>query len=357
MAKEHKHTDRHSTRRSVLAATGAGSLAAIAGCIGGETSGGNSGPLKTLSDINENTSVSPTPSGSGTAPALERSLGHATDDYNRVSTSYGNQGNAINENQLDVGVGTLMNFSITPSWLQQTASTVDNLTILDVSDETEQAWKDDDRLLIRPTETGQIENVDAPDEVPAPTFAYNFVSRADLEYDTVYTFLETLYEQKSELSEYAGLLATHEEDEFWVKNMYDGVPFHDAAADFYEEIGVWSDEFERAGGSTSGGATGDTDVRMRTSTSTTTAYTANQGMASAVNEATDDIFVEAQTSEGTEANLGALNQEDAEMVYIQNWSAQEVQNGAGAYSELDFDMAQIVHFYDLPWFFIADGGN
>ncbi|ELY64995.1 TAXI family TRAP transporter solute-binding subunit [Natrinema versiforme] len=358
MVEERTNISKDTTRRSLLAAAGVGSATALAGCIGGQSSGGGGNQnLETLSDINENTSVSPTPSGSGTAPALERALDHATDGYDRVSTSYSEQGNAINENQLDVGVGTLMNFSITPSWLQQTASTVDNLRVLDVSDETEQAWNDDDRLLIQPAETGQIENVDAPEEVPTPTFAYNFVSRADLEYDTVYTFLETLYEQKSELAEYAGLLATHEEDDFWVENMYDGVPFHDAAADFYEEIGVWSDEFERAGGSTSGGATGDTDVRMRTSTSTTTAYTANQGMASAVNNATSDIFVEAQTSEGTEANLGALDQEDAEMVYIQNWSAQEVQDGAGSYSELGFDMAQIVHFYDLPWFFIAAGGN
>ncbi len=357
MAKRDKSTDRRTTRRSILATAGVGSLAAIAGCIGGETSGGSDQNLETLSDINENTSVSPTPSGSGTAPALERALDHATDGYDRVSNDYGEQGNAINENQLDAGVGTLMNFSITPSWLQQTASTVDNLRVLDVTDETEQAWNDDDRLLIQPAETGQIDNVDAPDEVPAPTFAYNFVSRADLEYDTVYTFLETLYEQKDELADYAGLLATHEEDEFWVKNMYDGVPFHDAAADFYEEIGVWSDEFERAGGSSSGGATGDTDVRMRTSTSTTTAYSANQGMTSAVNEGTDDLFVEAQTSQGTEANLGALDQEDAEMVYIQNWSARQVQEGAGNYSELGFEMAQIVHFYDLPWFFIAEGGN
>lgn len=357
MANRHKFTDRSMTRRSVLAATGVGATTALAGCIGGETNSGSGQNLETLSDIGENTAVSPTPTGSGTAPALERALEHATDGYDRASTSYGEQGNAINENQLDVGVGTLMNFSIVPSWLQQTASTVDDLRVLDVTDETEQAWNDDDRLLIQPAETGQIDNVDAPDEVPAPTFAYNFVSRADLEYDTVYTFLETLYEQKQELAEYNGVLATYEDEEFWIENMYDGVPFHDAAADFYEEIGIWGDEFERAGGSASGGATGDTNVRMRTSTSTTTAYTANQGMASAVNDGTDDLFVEAQTSQGTEANLGALDQEDAEMVYIQNWSAQEVQDGAGNYSALDFEMAQIVHFYDLPWFFIADGGN
>ncbi|WP_246998228.1 TAXI family TRAP transporter solute-binding subunit [Halosolutus gelatinilyticus] len=201
--------------------------------------------LETLSDIGDGTTVSPTPSGSGTAPALERALGYATDGYERVSTGYGEQGNAMNENQLDVGVGTLMNFAITPSWLQEIASSVD-LRVLDVDDSTAQAWEDDERLLSQPTDVGQIENATTPGEVPAPTFSYNFICRGDLEYDTVYTFLEAMYEQRSSLSEYHGILGTFEDDAFWVQNVYENVPFHPAAADFYEEIGVWSDDFDRA---------------------------------------------------------------------------------------------------------------
>ena len=353
MADEPSVLSRAQTRRSFLAAAGVGSATALAGCFGSDDQN-----LETLSDITESTTVSPTPSGSGTAPALERALDHATDGYERVSTGYGEQGNAMNENQLDVGVGTLMNFSIVPSWLQETASTVDNLRVLDVTDETEQAWEDDDRLLIQQADTGQIDNTETPGEIPAPTFAYNFVARADLDYDTVYTFLEALYEQRGELSDYHGILGTFEDEEFWVKNMYEGVPFHPAAADFYEEIGVWSDEFERADGdSSSDGSVGEETVRMRTSTESTTAYGANQGLASAVNEQTDDIFVEAQTSQGTEANIGALDSEEAEMVYVQNWSAQEVREGNDPFGDLSFDMAQVIHFYDLPWFFIADSGE
>jgi len=30
-----------------------------------------------------------------------------------------------------------------------------------------------------------------------------------------------------------------------VTDVYEGIPFHPAAADFYQEIGVWKDEFER----------------------------------------------------------------------------------------------------------------
>ncbi|ELY89439.1 TAXI family TRAP transporter solute-binding subunit [Natrialba taiwanensis] len=358
MVEERNYISRGTTRRTFLAAAGVGAATAAAGCLGGEGGSGGDRDLEMLSDIGSGTAVSPTPSGSGTAPALEQALEHATDEYDRVSNTYSEQGNAMNENQLDVGVGTLMNFSVVPSWLQETASTVDNLRVLDISDETEQAWEDDERLLIQSADTSQIDNTDTPGEIPAPTFAYNFVCRSDLEYDTVYSFLETMYEQREQLAEYHGLLGTFEDDDFWVKNMYEDVPFHPAAADFYEEIDVWSDDYERADGSSGGsGGSGETTVRMRTSTPKTTAYSANQGLASAVNDGTDDLFVEAQTSQGTEANLGALDSEDAEMVYIQNWSAREVQEEVGNYSELGFEMTQVVHYYDLPWFFVADSGN
>ena len=89
------------------------------------------------------------------------------------------------------------------------------------------------RLLPRPRRCGGVE------------FSYNFVCRDDLEYDTVYAFLETLYEGREGLAEYHALLDPLADEEFWVENAYEDVPFHPAAADFYEEIGVWREEFER----------------------------------------------------------------------------------------------------------------
>lgn len=90
---------------------------------------------------------------------------------------------------------------------------------------------------------------------------------------------------------------------------------------------------------------------MRTSTEGTTAYAANQGIAAVINEHSDELFPEAQTSPGTEANVGALMREEAEMVYLQDWAAYEVTEGIDEYGDLEFQMAQVFHFYDLPWFF------
>ncbi|CAI49402.1 TRAP-type transport system periplasmic substrate-binding protein [Natronomonas pharaonis DSM 2160] len=206
--------------------------------------------IESLSDIESDHSVSPTPEGSGTAPALEHALDIATDGYERQSITYGEQGSAMQEGRLDVGAGTYLNFDIEPGWLQEMMSTVD-LTILDVEDGTVDAWEDDDRLLIESfpgsdLEAGEATPAAVPETVYCPTFAYNFVSRADLDYDLVYEFLTVMHEHRMELEEYSAVLASLEDEAFWVENAYDDIPFHPAAADFYEEIGVWSDEFERA---------------------------------------------------------------------------------------------------------------
>lgn len=204
--------------------------------------------MESIADISGSTTVSPTPRGSGTAAALEQALDYAVDNYERISIEYGAQASAMNEDRLNVGVGTYMNFEIVPGWLQEMMGTVD-LRLLNVPNEVIQSWEDDDRLMAGSFPGGDLENTTfAPEEVWAPTFAYNFVCRNDLTYDTVYEFLQVLYENRDGLNEYHALLAQLEDETFWVENAYEDVPFHPAAADFYEEIGIWNDNFERGEG-------------------------------------------------------------------------------------------------------------
>ncbi|MEM4782130.1 MAG: TAXI family TRAP transporter solute-binding subunit [Halalkalicoccus sp.] len=204
--------------------------------------------LDSIGDIGAETTVSPTPRGSGTAAALEQALDYAVEEYERVSEDYGEQASAMSEGRLDVGVGTYMNFEIVPGWLQEMMGTVD-LRVLEVPEEVVEEWEADERLLAESFPGEELEDAAfAPEEVWNITFAYNFVCRDDLEYDTVYAFLETMYEAREGLSEYHALLTRLEDESFWVENAYEGVPFHPAAADFYEEIGIWNEELERGEG-------------------------------------------------------------------------------------------------------------
>ncbi len=201
---------------------------------------------ETTDDIADGARVSPTPRGSGTAEMLETALGYAAaGDYERVSIDYGGQGSAMSEGRLDVGASTLVNFSIEPGWLQEMKGTVD-LRMLGWSDEAISKMEEDPGLLLTEVDTSKLENYAyTPQPTMMPSLAYNFVVRNDFSYDAVYNLLTTLYEHREGLGEYHGLLNKLAEGDFWVKNAYDGIPFHPAAADFYEEQGLWSDEFTR----------------------------------------------------------------------------------------------------------------
>ncbi|KYH27383.1 hypothetical protein HAPAU_00490 [Halalkalicoccus paucihalophilus] len=204
--------------------------------------------LSSLADIGAGTTVSPTPRGSGTAAALEHALSYVTDEYERVSEDYGQQASAMNEGRLDVGMGTYLNFEIVPGWLQEMMGTVD-LRVLEVPEGVVGEWQADQRLLAESFPGEELSDAAfAPEEVWSITFAYNFVCRNDLDYDAVYGFLETMYDERDGLAEYHALLSRLQDESFWVRNAYEGVPFHPAAADFYEEIGVWNEEFERGEG-------------------------------------------------------------------------------------------------------------
>ena len=208
--------------------------------------------LETLSDLGGGSTVSPTPNGAGTAPGLEHALQEPTGGgYERISVGFTSQGGAMNEGRLDAGVGTMMNSVITPGWLQEAINSVDQFRILDVSDSTASAWEDDDKVLTSTLDTSGLEgadkeNVDVPGEISAPTFSYNFVARAELDPDAVTNFLETMWEARDALAEEFGIFNFHKEADFWVKNPYQGIPFHPSAAEFYQEQGVWNDEWEIA---------------------------------------------------------------------------------------------------------------
>jgi len=208
--------------------------------------------FETLLDIGEGNTVSPTPGGSGTAPGLEYALEEPTGGaYDRISVGFTEQGGALNENRLDIGVGTLLNSVITPGWLQEAINSVDQFRVLDVQDSTQSTWNDDENILSQQVDMSALEgsdneNVDVPGEIAAPTFSYNFVSRAELDSDAVKNFLQTMWDARETLAEEFGIFNFHSDPEFWVKNPYEGIPFHQSAAEFYREQGVWNDEWEVA---------------------------------------------------------------------------------------------------------------
>ena len=199
---------------------------------------------ETVADIESGSRVSPTPRGSGTAEMLEHALGYVTEDYERVSVDYGGQGGAMSEGRLDVGAGTFINGSVEPGWLQQMKGTVD-LRLLGFPDDVISDLEDDPAIIMSQIETDEFENFGyTPNPLNTPALAYNFVVRDDFDGDTLRTFLDTLWEQREALGEDNALLGPMADGEFWTENGYSTLPFHPAAVEFYQDKGVWNDDYE-----------------------------------------------------------------------------------------------------------------
>ena len=204
---------------------------------------GNQG-WQTVADIESGSRVSPTPRGSGTSEMLQHALNYATEDYEVVSIDYGNQGSAMSEGRLGVGAGTFVNLSTEPGWLQEMKGSVD-LRVLNFPDNVISQLEQDPAINVANIDTSQFEGYAyIPDQLSTPGVSYNFIVRNDFSYDAVYNYLETLHANREGLKEYNALLGPLANAERFLANPYD-MPFHPAAADFYQEIGIWNDNLTR----------------------------------------------------------------------------------------------------------------
>lgn len=200
-----------------------------------------------VADIGSGDRISPTPRGSGTAEMLEYALSFMTEDYERVSIDYGSQGGAMSEGRLNAGAGTFINGTVEPGWLQQMKGTV-GLRLLQWPGDTVAELEEDPAIIMNSVDTSGFDNYEyAPETLNTPGLAYNFVVRGDFSGETLKTFLNTLWEQREGLGESNALLGPMADGEFWMENGYTTLPFHPAAAEFYQEKGVWNDDYEIGG--------------------------------------------------------------------------------------------------------------
>ena len=207
-----------------------------------------------IDQIEEGAGISPTPSGGGGRPMLMYALdkyGPGKENFEALSIDFGNQGSAFSEGRLDVGWGTILNEGVEPGWQQEMKQT-SNLSLLDWPEDQKEAMKADDRLTMVDLDlTSKYEWFregwnKTPDQMLAPYYPYIVISKNTLDYDAVYSFLKTMYENRDSLGEYHSFLKKFQNDDWWVIDDYSQVPFHPAAADFYKEIGLWNDNLTRA---------------------------------------------------------------------------------------------------------------
>ncbi|THE65997.1 C4-dicarboxylate ABC transporter substrate-binding protein [Salinadaptatus halalkaliphilus] len=78
-----------------------------------------------------------------------------------------------------------------------------------------------------------------------------------------------------------------------------------------------------------------------------------QGIAPVVNDATEGIYMEGRPSEGTGANMGRLDRDEAQVAYTQNFDATRVPHEMEPFHDLDFELNEVMHWLTTPWLFIT----
>lgn len=193
-----------------------------------------------VTDIQSDTRVSPAEEGAGTRDMLERALDYAVDDYEATSVRFTQQAGPFQEGTLDVGIVPLMNGAVEGSYVQEQKSVVD-LSVLAFPEDAIAEMEDDPLITLAEVDMTQFEGyANVPSEtMRVPTANFNFVTTADADYDAIYETLSVMNDNRDSLGDHHNILSFHENLDHWVENSYESVPFHPAAADFYEEQGVW----------------------------------------------------------------------------------------------------------------------
>lgn len=201
--------------------------------------------IVTVYDIDSDTSVSPNIAGSTNRTTLLSALEIVgVTDFTLENIAQGEQASAFNEGRLDVGYLQPIAGEL-PSWAQEIISTVDT-KIVEFPDDAVSALEDSD-IVTNMFNSDEVSEdlARAPEEILGIVAPYIQISRGDIDYDLMYEFLETMHENRDALGQYHDLLTFFEDEEYWVKEVFPDMPFHPAAADFYQEIGIWNDDWTK----------------------------------------------------------------------------------------------------------------
>ncbi|WP_175459801.1 TAXI family TRAP transporter solute-binding subunit [Natronorubrum sediminis] len=198
--------------------------------------------LQSIEDIDSDTRVAPTQTGAGTRDNLELALDYVVDDYDDVSVDFTEQTGPFQEGALDVGVVPIVNFELEGAYAEEQKSVVD-LHIMEWPEDALDEMEDDPMIEIMEIDAGDLDGYASyPDDQPmrSPGNSYNFVTRNDVDYDTLYDALSAMWDARDDFGGIHDQLVYHEDPEHWVDWTFPDVPFHPAAADFLEdELGVW----------------------------------------------------------------------------------------------------------------------
>jgi uncharacterized protein len=200
----------------------------------------------TLEDMEPGTELFPSPLGSGSARLVEYALEeHITDDFEFVPTGLDGSASALAEGEIDLVMGGVINGELPAPNVQEIGPSVDS-AVLEMPIEE---MGDDPNLEMSEGNSEILEDIGGYVSVPDPVhyldMTYSVVVEKGHNDDDVYDFVESMHELRGDLDEYHAALAPFEDEEHMLNAPMQDLPFHPAAADYYEDTGIWNDDLIR----------------------------------------------------------------------------------------------------------------
>lgn len=197
-----------------------------------------------VSDIEPGTSITTGPPGSPSRTHNEYALEKVIDldELESRDVGLGDQGGQLAEGTVEVAVQATQNGYLFPGWAEEMNSRED-LNVLTWSDDVLAEMDEDQQLLVSDVDFNEAGVTDAydqeiPDTMPTSTLSYYAIVDEEYDYDSVYSLLESMWNQVDDLSDRHILFGDHANDPDHFTRLETGLPWHPAAEDFYEEQGV-----------------------------------------------------------------------------------------------------------------------
>lgn len=207
-----------------------------------------SSDLQFMSDVGGST-VGLGPSGASfndpVRDAINVAVGDGSVDYQ--PTSVGQEASALASDRVDAQVVPIVVNHLNPSHISQMY--VENETrIMSYQEDVVEQIRSQTNVGLAATPNGDLpDNVvefAGENESVLTQSRYSLLGTSDVSADTVYTYLSTLWENREQFGEAHAGARAFSDIEFWTVSVVPDIPVHPGAAEFYQEMDVWSDEYE-----------------------------------------------------------------------------------------------------------------
>lgn len=207
---------------------------------GGLVTRGNAG-IETVNDL-AGAAVSPNPPGTAMRSVMMAHLSHASgvNNMNTLALEYGAEASALQQGRADVITDIRINAQLTPSYVQEQYSIVNNAWLLHWPNDVVQSIKGDNRINGSYYPANQMEGPNYGERSREwwTDTVYVIFSKASVNPELINELLQTMWDNMNALKSYHSLSEAWADKSFLTAKLNPNIPLHEGAKQFYDNIGA-----------------------------------------------------------------------------------------------------------------------